>query len=187
VRHRKRGRILDRARDPRRALLRSLMLALFREERIRTTLAKAKEVRGAAERLLTYAKQGGVEKRRLVASQISDRAVVTKIFEEIAPRFKDQSGGYTRIFQLGPRLGDAAPIAQLEIIGAPSVIKTEEGKGKKPAPPKKPSPKLRAKKDETAKGEAKPKAGEEESKPRGLKRFFGGGRKKPEGEGKERE
>jgi large subunit ribosomal protein L17 len=162
------------------------MLALFREERIRTTLAKAKEVRGAAERLLTYAKQGGVGKRRLVASQISDRAVVTKIFEEIAPRFKDRSGGYTRIFQLGPRLGDAAPIAQLEIIGAPTVIKTEEGKGK-PAPPRKPSPKLRAKKEETAKGEAKPEAEEEKSKPRGLKRFFGGGRKKPEGEGKERE
>lgn len=190
MRHRKRGRILDRPRDARRALFRSLLIALFREERIKTTVAKAKEVRGKAERLLTYAKQGDVAGRRLIAREIQDHLLVKKIVDEIAPRFKDRAGGYTRIFHLGPRLGDAALMAQLELIGAPSPIKSEEGKGK-PAPKKKPTtrpPKPKAKKEEGAKPEAKapgPEAGEEKPKRKGLRGLFGGGRKKPEAESKE--
>ena len=187
MRHGKRGRILDRPRDARRALLRSLVTALLREERIKTTVAKAKEVRGKAERLITYAKEGGVAKRRLVAREIQDRALLSKLFDEIASRFKDRAGGYTRIFHLGPRLGDAAPMAQLELIGAPSVIKSEEGKGK-PTPKKKAAPrppKPKAKKEEGAKPETKPEGGEGKPKRRGLKGLFGGGRKKPEGESKE--
>lgn len=163
-------------------------MALFREERIKTTLAKAKEVRSRAERLLSYAKQGDVAGRRLISREIQDHLLVKKIVDEIAPRFKDRAGGYTRIFHLGPRLGDAAMIAQLELLGAPSVIKSEEGKGGKPAPKKKPaprSPKPKAKKEEGAKPEAKAEAGEEKPKRRGLKGLFGGGRKKPEGESKE--
>jgi large subunit ribosomal protein L17 len=183
MRHGKRGRILDRPRDARRALYRSLLLALFREERIRTTLAKAKEVRGRAERLLSYAKQGDLAGRRLIASEIQDHLLVKKIVEDIAPRFKDRAGGYTRIFQLGPRLGDAAPMAQLELVGAPSVIKPEEDKIKT-APKKKPMPKPKAKKEAALKPEAKAEAGEEKPKRRGLKGLFGGGRKEPEGEGK---
>jgi large subunit ribosomal protein L17 len=193
MRHGKRGRILDRPRDARRALLRSLVVALFREERIKTTLAKAKEVRGKVERLITYAKEGGVAKRRLAARDIQDRALLSKLFDEIASRFKERAGGYTRIFHLGPRLGDAAPMAQIELLGAPSVVKTEETKGKaaskkkqaRPAPrPQKP----KAKKEEGAKPETKPEGGEEKPKRRGLKGLFGGGRKKPpgpEGESKE--
>jgi len=187
MRHGKRGRILGRARDARRALFRGLLLALFREERIRTTLAKAKELRGKAERLLSYAKQGDVAGRRLIACEIQDHLLVKKIVDEIAPRFKERAGGYTRIFQLGPRLGDAAPMAQLELIGAPSVIKSEEGKGK-PTPKKKAAPrppKPKAKKEEGAKPETKPEGGEGKPKRRGLKGLFGGGRKKPEGESKE--
>jgi len=190
MRHGKRGRILGRARDARRALFRGLLLALFREERIRTTLAKAKELRGKAERLLSYAKQGDVAGRRLIACEIQDHLLVKKIVDEIAPRFKERAGGYTRIFHLGPRLGDAAPMAQLELIGAPSVVKTEETKSKaaskkkqaRPAP--RPS-KAKAKKEEGAKPETKPEGGEEKPKRRGLKGLFGGGRKKPEGESNE--
>lgn len=193
MRHGKRGRILGRARDARRALFRGLLLALFREERIRTTLAKAKELRGKAERLLSYAKQGDVAGRRLIACEIQDHLLVKKIVDEIAPRFKERAGGYTRIFHLGPRLGDAAPMAQLELIGAPSVVKTEETKGKaaskkkqvRPAPR---PPKPKAKKEEGAKPETSPEDGEEKPKRRGLKGLFGGGRKKPpgpEGESKE--
>jgi large subunit ribosomal protein L17 len=190
MRHGKRGRILGRARDARRALFRGLLLALFREERIRTTLAKAKELRGKAERLLSYAKQGDMAGRRLIACEIQDHVLVKKIVDEIAPRFKERAGGYTRIFQLGPRLGDAAPMAQLELIGAPSVVKTEESKGKvaskkkqvRPAPR---PPKPKAKKEEGAKPETSPEGGEEKPRRRGLKGLFGGGRKKPEGETKE--
>jgi large subunit ribosomal protein L17 len=193
MRHGKRGRILGRARDARRALFRGLLLALFREERIRTTLAKAKELRGKAERLLSYAKQGDVAGRRLIACEIQDHLLVKKIVDEIAPRFKERAGGYTRIFHLGPRLGDAAPMAQLELIGAPSVVKTEETKGKaaskkKQARPAPRPPKPKAKKEEGAKPETKPEGGEEKPKRRGLKGLFGGGRKKPpgpEGESKE--
>jgi large subunit ribosomal protein L17 len=184
MRHGKRGRILDRPRDVRRALYRGLLIALFREERIRTTLAKAKEIRGKAERLLSYAKQGDLAGRRLIASEIQDHLLVKKIVEEIAPRFKDRAGGYTRIFQLGPRLGDAAPMAQLALIGAPGVIKPEEGKDK-PAAKKKNIPKPKVKKEEAPKPQDKAESGEEKPKRRGLKSLFGGGRKKPEGEGKE--
>ncbi len=199
MRHGKRGRILGRARDARRALLRSLITALLREERIKTTVAKAKEVRGKAERLITYAKEGGVAKRRLAAREIQDRALLSKLFDEIASRFKERSGGYTRIFHLGPRLGDAAPMAQLELIGAPSIVKTEEGKGKavskkkpaRPAPRPRGPAKPKAKKEVGAEPpgpEAKPpgpKAGDEKPKRRGLKGLFGGGRKKPPGPGGE--
>lgn len=184
MRHGKRGRILSRPRDARRALYRSLLLALFREERIRTTLAKAKEIRGKAERLLSYAKQGDLAGRRLIDSEIQDHLLVKRIVEEIAPRFKDRAGGYTRIFQLGPRLGDAALMVQLEIVGAPSVIKPVEGKVK-PAAKKKPISKPKAKKGEALKTEAGAEATEEKPKRRGLKGLFGAGRRKPEGEGKE--
>lgn len=184
MRHGKKGRILNRSRDARRALYRSLLVALFREERIRTTMAKAKEIRGKAERLLSYAKQGDLAGRRLIASEIQDHLLVKRIVEEIAPRFKEQAGGYTRIFQLGRRLGDAALMAQLEIVGAPSVIKPVEGKVK-PAPKRKPISKPKAKKGEPLKSEAEAGAAEEKPKRRGLKRLFGAGRRKPEGEGRE--
>ena len=135
MRHRVAGKKLNRSCGHRTALRRTLVSALFQHERIETTEAKAKAIRGQAERLITLAKRGlaseeenparGVHARRLAASRmarwIADTEgtrvdVVKKLFDEIAPRYMDRSGGYTRIYKLGPRKGDAAPMALLELV-----------------------------------------------------------------------
>ncbi len=125
MRHRVAGRRLNRDLDHRKALRRNLMTELFRHERIKTTKAKALAVRSEAERLITLAKRGkakrdaggdDVHERRLVAAKLYDRAVVKKLFDEIAPRFVDRPGGYTRILKLGPRRGDAAEMVLLELV-----------------------------------------------------------------------
>jgi large subunit ribosomal protein L17 len=99
-----------------RLMLSGLALSLFEHERIKTTEAKAKELRPYAERLITKAKRGGVHDRRQVLALIENRAVVHKLFSEIAPRFVDRNGGYTRILKLGPRNGDGAPMALIELV-----------------------------------------------------------------------
>jgi large subunit ribosomal protein L17 len=99
-----------------RLLLSGLALSLFEHESIKTTEAKAKALRPYAERLITKAKKGGLHERRQVLSTIEDRDVVAKLFEEIAPRFAERSGGYTRILKLGPRNGDGAPMALVELV-----------------------------------------------------------------------
>src|SRR5215211_1003465 len=97
-------------------LIANLARALFAEGRIRTTEAKAKRLRPQAERLITFAKRGDVAARRQVLTVVRDKAVVHKLFAEIAPRFADRQGGYTRILKLGPRPGDAAPMAVIELV-----------------------------------------------------------------------
>ncbi len=97
-------------------MLSNLALSLFEHERVKTTEAKAKLLRPYAERLITKAKKGDVHNRRQVLSTIEDRAVVHKLFAEIAPRFADRNGGYTRILKLGPRNGDGAPMALIELV-----------------------------------------------------------------------
>jgi large subunit ribosomal protein L17 len=97
-------------------LISNLARALFAEGRIRTTEAKAKRLRPQAERLITFAKRGDVAARRQVLTVVRDKAVVHKLFAEIAPRFADRQGGYTRILKLGPRPGDAAPMAMIELV-----------------------------------------------------------------------
>ena len=99
-----------------RQLLSNLALSLFEHERLKTTEAKAKLLRPFAERLITKAKNGSVHKRRQVLSVIEDRAVVHKLFADIGPRFADRNGGYTRILKLGPRNGDGAPMALIELV-----------------------------------------------------------------------
>jgi large subunit ribosomal protein L17 len=99
-----------------RLLLSGLALSLFEHERIKTTEAKAKQLRPYADRLITKAKRGGVHERRQVLSLIEDRAVVHKLFADIAPRFADRNGGYTRILKIGPRNGDGAPMAFVELV-----------------------------------------------------------------------
>jgi large subunit ribosomal protein L17 len=99
-----------------RLLLSGLALSLFEHERIRTTEAKAKALRPYAERLITKAKKGGVHERRQVLSVIEDREVVHKLFDDIAPRFVDRNGGYTRILKIGARGGDGAPMAMVELV-----------------------------------------------------------------------
>jgi large subunit ribosomal protein L17 len=99
-----------------RMLIANLARALFTEGRIRTTQAKAKRLRPQAERLITFAKRGDVAARRQVLTVVRDKAVVHKLFAEIAPRFAERNGGYTRILKLGPRPGDAAPMAVIELV-----------------------------------------------------------------------
>lgn len=100
-----------------RQLLGTLAAQLFQHERINTTEAKAKAVRPLAEKLITFAKKGDVAARREVLKVITDRDVVHKLFAEIGPRYTERQGGYTRILKLGPRLGDAAPMARIELVG----------------------------------------------------------------------
>ena len=116
MRHRRDHRKLSRTAAHRRALLRNLVTALFQYERIETTVAKAKEARRLGERLITFAKRGDVAARRQVLTVVRDKAVVHKLFAEIAPRFAERQGGYTRILKLGPRPGDAAPMAVIELV-----------------------------------------------------------------------
>lgn len=104
-----------------RLMLANLARSLFEHERIKTTEAKAKLLRPFAERLITKAKRGGVHERRQVLAVIEDRAVVHKLFADIAPRFAERNGGYTRVLKLGPRNGDGAPVALIELVeGAPA-------------------------------------------------------------------
>jgi large subunit ribosomal protein L17 len=116
VRHRKKGRQLSRTRSHRKATLRNLATSLFRHERIETTTAKAKELRPYAERLITLARRGDVHARRLAAMKIQDRDVLGKLFDEIAPRYMERPGGYTRVLKLGNRKGDAAEMSLIELV-----------------------------------------------------------------------
>ena len=116
MRHKIAGRKFDRPSDERRALLRGLVADFMRHERMRTTEAKAKEVRPIAEKMITLGKDGTVHARRQALAYMIDKDVVKKLFDEIAPRFTTRPGGYTRIIKLGPRNGDGAPMAQLELV-----------------------------------------------------------------------
>ena len=123
MRHKVAGYRLGRSKDHRKALRRNLVNQLFEHERIRTTRAKAQAVRGQAERLITLAKRGNaagdekmVHARRLAAARLSDAESVKKLFDDIAPRFEDRPGGYTRIVKLGQRKGDSAEMVILELV-----------------------------------------------------------------------
>ena len=99
-----------------RMMLGGLAAALFEHERVKTTEAKAKALRPVAERLITFAKRGDVHARRQVLRLVPDRDVVHRLFSEIGPRMAERDGGYTRILKLGPRKGDGAPMAQIELV-----------------------------------------------------------------------
>ncbi|WP_378955000.1 50S ribosomal protein L17 [Pelosinus sp. sgz500959] len=109
-------RKLGRDSSARKALFRSILTSFFAYERIETTEAKAKEINGLAEKLITLAKRGDLHARRQVLSYLMAEEVVTKLFETIAPKYADRQGGYTRIMKLGPRRGDAAPMVILELV-----------------------------------------------------------------------
>ena len=116
MRHKVAGTKLGRASGHRRALYRNLVTDLLGYEKITTTEAKAKEVRGLAEKMITLGKSGDLNSRRQALSFIIDRKVAEKVFNELAPRYAERPGGYTRIIKLGPRLGDGAPMVQLELV-----------------------------------------------------------------------
>ena len=116
MRHKVAGRKLSRSTEHRWALYRSQVTALLAHEKIVTTEAKAKEVRGLAEKMITLAKDGSLASRREALAFITDKKVVDKLFAEIAPGYADRSGGYTRLLKLGPRPGDSAPMVQIELV-----------------------------------------------------------------------
>ena len=134
MRHRVANRKLGRVSEHRIALLRNQATALIRHERINTTVAKAKTLRPFVERLITIAKRGLAEgadttralhARRLVARDLADRTVLSKLFDSIAPRFAERPGGYTRLLRGGHRVGDDAPLAQVELVGSEYTPETE--------------------------------------------------------------
>ncbi|MHB8078378.1 MAG: 50S ribosomal protein L17 [Candidatus Krumholzibacteriia bacterium] len=117
MRHNVKGRKFSRTKAHRGMMFRNMVTALFRHERIQTTTPKAKEARGLAERLITYAKAGDLNSRRLAARKLTDPEVLQKLFAEIGPRYADRPGGYTRVLRMdGLRKGDAADVAILELV-----------------------------------------------------------------------
>ena len=116
MRHLKKGRKLGTDASHTKAMLKSLAGALLANNRIKTTEARAKEVRPLVDKIITWAKKGDVHSRRLALAELGDRELVHKIFSELAPRFEGRDGGYTRILKLGPRTGDAAPMVILELV-----------------------------------------------------------------------
>lgn len=116
MRHRVAGRKFGLPSDQRRALLRSLMRALFSHDSIETTEARAKDVRILVEKCITTAKAGDLHARRLVRRSIPDETLVKRVVDEVAPRYKERLGGYTRITKLGPRKGDCAMMVKLELL-----------------------------------------------------------------------
>jgi len=111
------GRKLSRKMGPRLALYKNLTVSVLRYERVKTTEAKAKEIQGRVEKVITLAKRGDLSARRAVVSQFpNEPLVVTKLFDEIAPKYSDRSSGFTRIVKIGPRSGDAAEIVQIELV-----------------------------------------------------------------------
>jgi len=159
MRHQLSGRQLSRNSSHRRALMRNMAVALLREETIRTTLPKAKELRRVVEPLITLGKNGSAADRRRAWSTLRDDALVEKLFGDIAPRFKSRAGGYTRILKMEPRPGDNAPMAFMQLVEGEAVQapapedKPAKKKAKAAAPKKEKAPKKPAK----AKAEAAPK------------------------------
>ncbi|MGR6035862.1 MAG: 50S ribosomal protein L17 [Candidatus Nitrosoglobus sp.] len=126
MRHRYSGRKLNRTSAHRRAMFRNMAISLIRHEMINTTLPKAKEFRRIAEPLITLAKEDSVANRRLVFSRLRDRKAVTKLFNELGPRYQVRPGGYLRILKNGFRVGDNAPMALVELVERPFPKAQEE-------------------------------------------------------------
>ncbi len=122
MRHRKSGRKLNRNSSHRKAMFSNMVNSLIKHELIRTTLPKAKELRGFAEPIITLSKTDSVAKRRLAFARLRDRDSVTKLFNELGPRYQDRPGGYLRILKCGFRSGDAAPMAYVELVDRPMPV-----------------------------------------------------------------
>jgi len=121
MRHRHSGRQLNRNSTHRKAMFKNMSVSLFEHELIRTTVAKAKELRRVSEKLITLAKVDSVANRRLAYSRLRDRDAVTKLFNELGPRYANRPGGYLRILKCGFRTGDKAPMAYVELVDRPIV------------------------------------------------------------------
>lgn len=130
MRHLVSGRKLNRTASHRRAMLSNMAISILDKERITTTVAKAKEVRGVVERLITYGKKGDLHGIRLAARRINNKTILKKLFDDIAPGYKDREGGYTRIVKLGERKGDNASMSIIELVGrgSPDLIRKKKKK-----------------------------------------------------------
>ena len=128
MRHKQSGRKLNRNSAHRKAMFRNMSVSLMQHEMITTTLPKAKELRRVAEPLITMARKDSVAGRRLAFSRLRDRRTVTKLFNELGPRYKNRPGGYLRILKCGYREGDNAPMAIVELVDRP--VKTQDQKKK---------------------------------------------------------
>ncbi len=125
MRHKKSGRRLGRNSSHRKAMFRNMATSLVHHETIKTTVPKAKELRRVIEPLITLAKVDGVANRRLAFSRLRDKAAVGKLFSDLGPRFKERPGGYLRILKIGPRPGDAAPMAIVQLVDGPAEVADE--------------------------------------------------------------
>jgi len=130
MRHRVKGRKFNRTESHRNALKRNMAGSLLKHKRIKTTLAKAKEMRGFVEHIITTAKKNDLHARRLVMQDIREKEIVNELFSEIVPKIGERPGGYTRVVKLGKRNGDAAPMAILELVDYNDVINKKEEKQK---------------------------------------------------------
>jgi large subunit ribosomal protein L17 len=128
MRHRESGRKLNRNSSHRKAMFRNMAVSLMQHETIKTTLPKAKELRRVAEPLITMAKTDSVAGRRLAFSRLRDRTIVTKLFNELGPRYKERPGGYLRILKCGFRSGDKAPMAIVELVDRPENLEADDKK-----------------------------------------------------------
>ena len=183
MRHKVGFRKLGRVTPHRIALLRNMAVSLFEHEHVRTTLSKAKELRPYAEKLITQAKREDdrAHARRLVAREIRDVVVVTKLFDDLGARYATRPGGYTRILRLGPRRGDGAEMAIVELLGSEYKPEKPEEKGKKAETEKKPEAKAakpagKAKEPKAAKAKSKSEDGEKKkasAKSKGKKKAAG--------------
>ena len=133
MRHQLSGRQLSRNSSHRSAMLKNMAVSLLQHETIRTTLPKAKELRRVVEPLITMGKRDSLANRRVAFARLRDEAVVTKLFEDLGPRFNARAGGYTRILKMDPRPGDSAPMALMQLVDKPVPVATAE----EPAPAKK--------------------------------------------------
>jgi large subunit ribosomal protein L17 len=167
MRHHVAGRKLSRHTQHRELMFRNMLVSLLQYERIKTTLAKGKELRSWADRIISLGKRGTLHARRRAFALLRDKGIVKKLFDEIAPKFKDRQGGYTRVYKLGWRQGDGAPLSLVELVSytpleekKKSTIKKAKEVLQKVAPKKK----EKVEKKETAKEKPKEKAKEKKEK-----------------------
>jgi large subunit ribosomal protein L17 len=176
MRHRVAGRKFSRHTQHRELMFRNMLVSLLEHERIKTTLAKGKELRSWADRIITLGKRGTLHARRRAFALLRDKGIVKKLFDEIAPKFKDRAGGYTRVYKLGWRQGDAAPLSLVELVSfahpeekKKSTITTKAKEVLEKVTPKK-KEKVEKKEKVKEKPKEKPKEKEKEKKEKKVKK-----------------
>jgi large subunit ribosomal protein L17 len=165
MRHRVAGRKLSRHTQHRELMFRNMLVSLLQHERIKTTLAKGKELRSWADKIISLGKQGTLHARRRAFALLRDKGIVKKLFDEIAPKFKDREGGYTRVYRLGWRHGDGAPLSLVELVSyAPPEEKKKSTIKKAKEVLEKVTPKKKEKVEKKEKGKEKGKGKEKKEK-----------------------